>query len=826
MAKKTDVYTYRCGEKKSLKKRPDEFVIRQLPDELPESFPESVEQVSSRSTRIKSKPGELEALMKQGRKIAPTHHAYEVADSGADFLITDRLIVNFDAGMTPEDIGALIGKYALEMVYQYSSHKFLLRLTDETGMNPVKLVVKLHEKEKKVVHVEHDLNMRVTTRLNLPNDLAYGRQWHLHQQHQNEDFDVRSSARCEAGWQLLDSFGDPDVVVAVTDDGCQLSHPDMDSEEKFAGWGYFEGINLFSFGEFGADPSKMYQDGANHGTSCAGVIAAENDGERTVGAAAGCSLLPIKWESQGPSLLISDHKLLLALDYIADKADIVSNSWGSTPRTFWSLDVINRITELAISGGKRGKGILFLWASGNENCPIDLTTSQEVPYTDGWRFNGSSWSWAGVRSTTNFSNNLVGIPGVIHIAALASTAQRSHYSNYGPGIDVCAPSSNSHAYYRLPVAGLGITTTVGNGNLLTDSFGGTSSATPLVAGIAALVLSANPELSSLEIASILKRTASKDLNMEPYPKTPPASFDPDPSWDVSPVAPFDSGEFQDIGSEDGTWSPWFGHGRVDAPAAIKAAMELGGGTAAKVKVERVEEREIPDADPAGITSSLVVEDRGKIQSLKVQLDIKHTYIGDLMVRLTGPGNVQVNLHNRSGGSSNDINKVYELSGTPVLDAFTGAEIRGVWSLHIADFARRDLGQLMKWGIEAEVTGEASSRYESEPAVNIPDAQPEGIEDTIEVADDVAIQDIAIEVDITHTWIGDLNMTLIGPGAEEVVLHSREGRSTDDIHMTYTIANVPELATFNGKQAKGSWRLRISDHASRDIGKLNRWAIIL
>ena len=470
MAKKSDLYTYRCGEKKVLKKRPDQFVIRKLPNQLPEGFPEDVEQMSSMSTRIICKPGQLESLMKKGRQVAPTHHAYEDAESGADFLLTDRVIVCFKESVTMEDIGALAGKYALEIVHRYATNKYLLRLTDETGMNPVKLVVKLHEKEKQIAHVEHDLNMVITTRVSLPSDAAYSRQWHLHQQHEHSEFDPRSSARCEQAWQLLDGFGDPEVVVAVTDDGCQLTHPDMDSADKFAGWGYFEGINLRTFGDFGSDPNKMYEDGANHGTSCCGVIGAENDGQRTVGAAAGCSLLPIKWESRGPSLLISDHKLLLALDYIADKADIVSNSWGSTPRTFWSRDVTDRIAELAISGGRRGKGILFLWASGNENCPIDHTASQEVPYTHGWRYNGSTWNWVGVQTTRQFSNNLVGIPGLIHIAALASTAQRSHYSNYGSGIDLCAPSSNSHAYFRMPVEGLGITTTVGNGSLVTDDF--------------------------------------------------------------------------------------------------------------------------------------------------------------------------------------------------------------------------------------------------------------------------------------------------------------------------------------------------------------------
>ena len=129
-------------------------------------------------------------------------------------------------------------------------------------------------------------------------------------------------------------------------------------------------------------------------------------------------------------------------------------------------------------------------------------------------------------------------------------------------------------YQRLTVRGLGILTTTGDTpSGVTPGFGGTSSATPLTAGVAALVISANPTLTALEVISILKRTASKDVSMDGYPRTPSApSYDLDTSWDVSPVSPFNVGAFTDIQNPDGTWSPWFGYGRVDASAAVTAAI--------------------------------------------------------------------------------------------------------------------------------------------------------------------------------------------------------------------------------------------------------------
>jgi subtilisin family serine protease len=543
MSTNDEVYTYRAGRKVLLNKRPDQFVIRALPDELENmGITGDAEQVSSASSRVTTRTDDLEPLMSRSRHIAPTHHAYYVADTGDEFLITDRIFVTFREPLSADQVDAFAGRYGLIKKAAYSDRDYLFQLTDHTGMNPVKLVVKLTEQEPLVASAEHDLNRRVTKyQFALPTDPNYSQQWHLHTALSNPAFDPRSSSRCEDAWQLLNNFGSANVVVGVTDDGCKLDHPDFNSPGKFPGWGYLRGQRLVTNTDIDADPAEMYKPGANHGTSCAGVIAAETDAVLTVGAAPGCRLLPIQWESSGPSLFISDSKMLTVLDYLADRVDVLSNSWGSVPDNTWVPSVIGRIAALAQTGGRRGRGIVFLWAAGNENCPIQHTASVDVPYDRGWSFRADgSRVWVGVNTARRFENNLVGVAGLMHVAALASNAQRSHYSNYGTGIILCAPTSNAHEYLRLTVTGLDITTTTGSVGGVTPFFGGTSSATPLVAGIAALTISANPELTALEIISILKQTTSKDLSLHGYPRTPAASFDPTTSWDVSPIAP--SGE--------------------------------------------------------------------------------------------------------------------------------------------------------------------------------------------------------------------------------------------------------------------------------------------
>ncbi len=582
-------YTYRAGKKVLLDKHDDEFVVRLRPTQVEKLGFTTGQQVSPASTRILVPPLQLDAAMEKARSLAPAHHAYYYKGTTDEFLITDRILVSFKKPLTDARMDAFMAKYALMKLAQYSETDYLFQLTNHTGMNPVKLVVQLTEKEPDIAFAEHDLNQRVTiSTVSLPTDPVYTKQWHLHSITAAADFDVRATTRCDEAWQLLDSFGSADVVVGLSDDGCKLDHGDFNSAGKFAAWGYMRGTRLITNADIDAKASEMYKSDSNHGTSCAGVIAAETDGILTVGAAPGCRLLPIQWESDGASLFISDSKLLTVLQFISDKVDVFSNSWGGVPISTWTVPVINKIKQLAASGGRRGKGIVFLWAAGNENCPMNYEASVDIPYDHGVEVQGGALVWVGVNTARSFQNNLVGIPGVMHIAALASIARRSHYSKYGPGLALCAPTNNVHTYYRMTVRGLGISTTTGETVNTTDSFGGTSSATPLVAGITALVISANPDLSAMDVIKVVKQTASKDLDMTPYGKTPPASFDPDTSWDVSPVAPFDKGTFTtNADYPEGTWSPWYGHGKVDAFAAVKKALELklnGNGSASELKI--------------------------------------------------------------------------------------------------------------------------------------------------------------------------------------------------------------------------------------------------
>jgi subtilisin-like proprotein convertase family protein/subtilisin family serine protease len=818
------LYTYRDGKRVPLVKRPDQFVVRTSPRAAADAGLRVVEQVSPHSTRVATPPSQLDSSMAEARALAPTHHAYDVAETGTEFLITDRVFVIFRTPPSESGLAEFTARHALVMLQRYSEREFLFQLTDHTGVNPVKLVVKLNEQDPMVERADHDLNLRVSRRqFTLPTDAAYAREWHLHTRFADPAVDLRSSSRCEGAWQALENFGSADVVIGVTDDGCRLDHGDFNAPGKFAGWGYFEGNRLVTDGAPDADPARMYQPGANHGTACAGVVAAEVDAALTVGAASGCRLLPIKWESNGPSLLISDSKLRTALDYLADKVDVISNSWGNSPDMNFSTTVLNRIRELSETGGRRGRGIVFLFAAGNENCPIQHSGTLDIPFTDGW--NDSLTTWIGVQTSRTFDHNLTTIPGVMHVAALASHAQRSHYSNYGTGIGICAPSNNVHEYRRAPVTGLGITAARGTQiTSITDTFGGTSSATPLVAGIAGLVISANPELSALEVISVLKRTAAKDLDLARYPQTPKASFDLDTSWDISPAGPFATGDFQTINSPDGTWSPWFGHGRVDAQAAVAEAVRMRQPLQQGLRRASSPGLAIPDNVAPGVRDSIAFTEAGRLVRMSVTVDITHTFIGDLVVTLTAPSGRSVILHSRAGGNTANLSRTYTVADTPQLGALAGESLTGQWTLAVSDQAPVDVGRLNRWELEATLAAQTAVELEDAPGVSIPDNDATGVERTLTVTATGPVGAVTVGVDITHTYIGDLEVSLVSPAGTTVKLHQRAGGPADNLLTTYTAATTPALTGLRGQPMQGAWRLRVADRDRVDVGKLNRWIL--
>jgi subtilisin-like proprotein convertase family protein/subtilisin family serine protease len=664
----------------------------------------------------------------------------------------------------------IIKQEGLVIEKKYEQNTLLLKVTSVANANPIKVANRLMESGN-VEYAEPNVIVQYK-RMYIPKDPLFKEQWHLSA---TPDFDIVEGADVLApeAWEL--TRGKHEVVVALLDDGFDLDHPDLKGDGKIVA------PKDYVDGDISPFPVKEHED--YHGTPCAGVAIAEENGIGCTGIAPGCAFMPIRFD-----LNASDTELVDIFEYISKNADIVSCSWGPSPGNYPLPTLLfNKIHELVTYGGKRGKGLVIVFAAGNDDVPINLE---------------------------DIVNGFASHPDIIAVSASTSLNTKALYSNWGKEISVAAPSNNFNPLDGQALFGRGITTTDNEihgsdftpGSEYTSIFGGTSSATPLVAGTAGLILSINPNLTAKEVKEILQITADKII---------------DPGED--PILKTRKGTYDGNGH-----SEWFGYGKVNAYRAVVEALKRRNGWITNVIQRDVSpSMDIPDNDPAGIKSTLLIDETGKIEEIKVNVNITHKYIGDLVVALTSPLGDKAILHNRSGTRTRNINKTYDASTTKSLRSVLMKEIHGVWTLEVSDMVKKDTGKLDSWGLEIKAIslGNDVVRLEIKPEVtDIPDNDPEGIRSSIMVDRDKKIRDVKAWVDITHSWIGDLTIDIISPSGTSVRLHDREGRSQDNIIKTYSLQDTPQLRQFLGENAKGEWVLKVADLAAEDEGDLNRWGL--
>jgi extracellular elastinolytic metalloproteinase len=252
-------------------------------------------------------------------------------------------------------------------------------------------------------------------------------------------------------------------------------------------------------------------------------------------------------------------------------------------------------------------------------------------------------------------------------------------------------------------------------------------------------------------------------------------------------------------------------------------------TGATVQASATPALAIPDDDDAGVTSTLVLPAAGPIGGLSVAVDITHTYRGDLEVALEAPDGRRVLLHQRTGGRLDDLKETWSSADHQGLATLHGLPAEGQWSLHVSDRAKVDVGVLNAWSLEADVAGApqqpASVDVEAVPGLAIPDNNPTGVTSDLVVVESGNISSLTLDVDITHTFVGDLEVTLAGPDGRKVIVHKRTGGGADNIITTFRSDGSGPLAGFVGAAVAGTWRLTVADRAGRDVGKLNRWRLL-
>jgi subtilisin-like proprotein convertase family protein len=485
---------------------------------------------------------------------------------------------------------------------------------------------------------------RLSTR-SVPNDPLFSQQWHLNNTGQSggtpgQDIDVLGV------WDQ--NIRGNNVTLAVVDDGLEYTHPDLAPN--------YDPADSYDFNNNDTDPAPM--SGDDHGTAVAGIAAARNNNAIGVsGAAPRARLAALRLLGADTT----DAQEAAALAFHNQQIAIYNNSWGPVDDG-QTLEGPGPLTLAAlrqgVTAGRGGLGNVFVFAAGN-----GLLQGDNVNY-DGY---------ANSRYT-------------IAVAAIDHDGLQAPYSEMGAPILVSAYSGNSPIDGPRGSDSGDITTTDRTGangfdpGDYTTHFGGTSASAPLLSGVVALMLQANPNLSWRDVQQILVHSARQN---------DPQDFD----W-----------------SRNGAGLPVnhrYGFGAVDAAAAVALASSwtpVGPEVTATSGEIRVN-RSIPDNSLDGVFSAVTLPNLIKIEKVEVVFDATHTYRGDLNVTLVSPDGTESILaepHDDGGDGYNH----WTFTSTHHWDEIA----KGTWTLKVTDERRGDVGTFDSWRLNVYGTALSGVHY--------------------------------------------------------------------------------------------------------------------
>ncbi len=400
--------------------------------------------------------GTLAALRQAGR-LLPTF----TDGSGRISAATGRIVVEASLAVAKQRAAELAARHGMGTMRELRYGKGLHLIDGSDGWQALDALAEL-----RAAGLDAELDMLREHRLRyLPDDPLFPEQWHLRNVGQGVST-ASVDGRVSEAWDL--TMGDPQVIVGINDSGINLDHPD------FAG-------KLEPPLNYPPNWKSEMQPGgfADHGTSVAGVVAAlADDSLGGVGVCPACRILPHPvGEISGQGFQVTDQEVA---DGFADMVDagawVINNSWGlgMGEATYWDGNVevpdlpavVDAAFVYAETTGRGGLGTVLVWAAGNDNTQLDYYAEY---------------------------------PTSVTVSAVGDLGLKSFYSSFGPNVTVGAPSNGMLT---------GITTTYYDGGY-TDGFGGTSSAAPFVTGVIGLMMSANPNLTAVEIRTRLAASATQ-----------------------------------------------------------------------------------------------------------------------------------------------------------------------------------------------------------------------------------------------------------------------------------------------------------------------------
>ena len=736
----------------------------------------------------------------------------------SEAVVFDEIIVALDATTNPES---------------YFANQALIADYRRLDGTPDQFVARVHSTESTdTLSIANSLNNDANVqwaapnfyqswkRFAVPNDPRFGNQWHAENTGQGGGVDD-ADVDLPVAWDV-NAGGSANIIVGIVDDGVATDHPDLfnhanpgevaDDGIDNDGNGWID--DVFGWNFVNNNNQSSYTSADPHGTSVAGVAAAiGNNGVGVAGAAYNSPVLSARIFDDGD--VASDANIASALYYMGGRtadgtgtwrsADVVNNSWGGGGPS----SAIESALQWGTTQGRLGDGVMYLFATGND--------------------------YGNVSQPAVLSSS---IPGVVAVGATNNFAERSDYSNSGPEVDLVAPSNDLRAGYLaidttdIPGAqGYDPSDYTGTG---ANGFGGTSSATPLATGIAALALAEldnqNIDFSPAELRLWMRNNT--DL----------------------------FGGFYDLQSGH---NDDFGYGRLNAGALLESIgkPEISVTDSTTDLIDNTSTVDFGDAT-IGQSSSQTLRIRNQGTS---QLDLAAltssssefsvlTQPSDLNLAVGESTTFEIAFHPSSAGAhsatitipSNDADEtnfevpvignglIASITGT-VFDDFHGNAIKDA-----DDYGVSDLSVFLDLDSDGQLT-ESNTSFNESP--NLPITDNNTTSSVISVPPGTPARSVEVGVEITHSYTGDLTLSLMNPNGDTVVLANRVGGSGENYTGTFfaddaTSSISSGAAPFTGRfrpaeplsgiingALDGNWTLDVRDDAGADTGTLLSWSLL-
>jgi serine protease len=552
-----------------------------------------------------------------------------------------------------------------------------------------------------------------------PNDPSFGQQF---------GFGTGAGGiRATEAWDITSGSG---VVVAVIDTGI-TNHSDLNAN-MLPGYDFIIDTAVAADGNGrDSDPSDPGdasggQPSSWHGTHVAGTVAAvTNNGKGVAGTAYNAKVVPVRALGKGggydsdiaDAIIWSSGGAVSGVPANANPAEVINLSLGGS-------GACGSAMQSAINGAV-GRGSTLVIAAGNSNVNVSNA------------------------SPANCNN-------VVAVGSTTSTGARSSFSNYGALIDLAAPGSSILSTLNSGTAGPSTESYA--------TYSGTSMAAPHVAGVVALIQSvANPALTPAQVEALLKSSAR--------------------AFPVSPSQPI-------------------GAGIANAKAAVDAA---GGGTTP------------PPPTGGTLTKGVAVTGLGASTGASLNYTMAVPAGSSNLTFSMSGGSGDADLYVKFGSAPTDTSYVCRpyLSGNNETCTIA-APSTGTYYVRVKAYSTFS-GVSLVGNYSTSTGGGSPQTYSNGTNVNIADNSTVTSSISVSGRSGNAPSSTPVNVNIVHTYKGDLKVDLVSPDGSVYVLHNRSGGSANNINATYNV-------NLSSEALNGTWGLRVNDNANGDTGYIDSWSI--